>query len=139
MVDLDLGPLRKAPLFAPLGEEEIRSFAEVAEVTEHAKGDTLADEGAFGHRFHVLLDGRAVVERRGERLAELSAGDFVGEIGLLGGGPSTATVRCIAPTRCITLEREAFWSVLQSEPEIALRILELVARRLQEEFRPGPH
>lgn len=139
MVDVDLGPLRKAPLFAPLRDEEIQSFAEAAGVTEHAEGDTLADEGVLGHRFHVLLDGKAIVERGGERLAELSAGDFVGEIGLLGGGPSTATVRCTSPTRCLTLEREAFWAVLQSEPEIALRILELVARRLQEEFRPGPH
>jgi CRP-like cAMP-binding protein len=79
------------------------------------------------------------VERDGREIATVGAGDFIGEIGLLGGGPSTATVRCTSPVRALTLRREEFWAVLEAEPSIALRILEVVCRRLQRQFRVGPH
>lgn len=139
MAQIDVAHLRKVPLFAPLGEEEVQAFAEAAELTEHPDGDLLTEQGVLGYRFHLLLEGAVVVERDGRPVTSLSDGDFVGEIGLLGGGPSLATVRCTAPTRCLTLRREDFWAVLQAEPEIALRLLEVVARRLEEQFGPRSH
>jgi CRP-like cAMP-binding protein len=105
-------------------------------VSEHGPGEALTEEGSIGYRFYLLLDGSAVVERGGDTVATIGAGDFVGEIALLGGGRSTATVRCQAATRCLTLRREEFWAVLEAEPAIALRILEVVARRLERELRP---
>jgi CRP-like cAMP-binding protein len=90
-----------------------------------------------GYRFHLLLDGQAVAERGGVVVGTVSAGEFVGEIGLLGGGPATATVRCTRPTRCLTLRRERFWEVLEAEPAIALRILEVVCRRIVAESQAG--
>jgi CRP-like cAMP-binding protein len=83
------------------------------------------------------MEGSAVVERDGRQINEVGPGDFVGELGLLGGGPSTATVRCTEPARCLTLRREDFWAVLEAEPAIALRILEVLSRRLVRELRTG--
>jgi CRP/FNR family transcriptional regulator, cyclic AMP receptor protein len=130
--------LRRAELFAALTPDQVRPFAEAARETTHPVGETLTEEGSHGHRFHLFLEGSAVVERGGEEVATIGPGDFVGEIGLLGGGPSTATVRCTSPVRALTLRREEFWAVLEAEPRIALRILELVCRRLERELRPGP-
>ena len=62
----------------------------------------------------------------------------MGEIGLLGGGAATATVRSTAPTRCLELRRERFWEVLEAEPAIALRILEVVCRRMVREMGTIP-
>jgi CRP-like cAMP-binding protein len=134
---VDIDRLRRATLFSALGEDEVRRFVDASTVTEHDAGDALTEQGALGHRFHLVLEGAAEVERDGRPLATLGLGDFVGELGLLGGGPSTATVRCTAPTTCLTLRREAFWEVLADEPAIALRILEVVSRRLVREFRTG--
>jgi CRP-like cAMP-binding protein len=138
VADVDLEWLRKVTVFSVLTPEQLGTLARAAEVTEHAEGDHLTQEGAHGFRFHLLLDGGAAVERAGAEIARIGPGDFVGEIGLLGGGPSTATVRCTAPTRCLTLRREAFWEALETEPSIALRILEVVCRRLERELRLGP-
>jgi CRP/FNR family transcriptional regulator, cyclic AMP receptor protein len=129
--------LRKVSVFAVLGPEQLDRLVAAATETEHAAGDALTRQGVLGHRFHLILEGSAVVERDGTQIASIAPGDFVGEIGLLGGGPSTATVRCTEPTRCLTLRREDFWAVLEAEPEIALRILEVVCRRLEAELRPG--
>ncbi|HJV04716.1 MAG TPA: cyclic nucleotide-binding domain-containing protein [Actinomycetota bacterium] len=136
MIDPEM--LRRSELFAALTPEQIRPFAEAARETIHQEGETLTEEGTLGYRFHLLLEGSAVVDRGGREVARIGPGDFVGEIGLLGGGPSTATVRCVTPVRALTLRREEFWAVLEAEPRIALRILEVVCRRLERELRPGP-
>jgi CRP-like cAMP-binding protein len=48
-------------------------------------------------------------------------------------------VRATQPIRCLTLRREVFWEILEAEPAIALRILEVVSRRLVQEFRADAH
>jgi CRP-like cAMP-binding protein len=137
VTDNDVDRLRRATLFSALGDEQIGRFASAARVTDHPAGEMLTEQGTLGHRFHLLLEGSAVVERDGTQINEVGPGDFVGELGLLGGGPSTATVRCTEPTRCLTLRREDFWEVLEDEPAIALRILEVLSRRLVRELRTG--
>jgi CRP/FNR family transcriptional regulator, cyclic AMP receptor protein len=134
---VDVDRLRRVTLFSALGEDEVKRFVDAATVTQHPAGEALTEQGTLGHRFHLLLEGAAEVERDGRRLGSVGPGDFVGELGLLGGGPSTATVRCTEPTTCLTLRREAFWEVLEAEPAIALRILEVVSRRLVRQFRTG--
>jgi CRP/FNR family cyclic AMP-dependent transcriptional regulator len=138
VAEVDLEGLRKVTVFSVLTPEQLGTLAEAAQVTEHGEGEYLTQEGIFGHRFHLLLEGGAVVERGGTEIARIGPGDFVGEIGLLGGGASTASVRCTVPIRCLTLRREAFWEALEQEPSIALRILEVVCRRLERELRPSP-
>jgi CRP-like cAMP-binding protein len=135
--DADVGRLKRSTLFAALDDEQVRRFVEVATVTEHQPGETLTEQGSLGHRFHLILEGAADVERDGKGIASLGEGDFLGELGLLGGGPSTATVRCTMPTRCLTLRREVFWQVLEDEPALALRILEVLSRRLVQDLRTG--
>jgi CRP/FNR family cyclic AMP-dependent transcriptional regulator len=135
-VPIDPETLRKSEVFSALSTEQLSKLVEAAEVTEHSPGETLTEEGGIGYKFHLLLKGSALVEREGETVATVGTGDFVGEIALLGGGRSTATVRCQEPTRCLTIRREKFWGVLEAEPAIALRILEVVARRLERELRP---
>ena len=131
--------LKRATVFSVLTDEQLERIAAAATETEHAEGEALTEQGVIGHRFHLILDGTAEVERDGEHVADLRRGDFVGELGLLGGGPSTATVRATSPIACVTLEREAFWQVLEDEPAIALRILEVVSRRMVQELRAGAH
>jgi len=130
MSDVDPDLLRRATVFSTCTTEQLRRLAEAATVTQHPAGELLAEEGVIGHRFHLFLEGAADAERDGAVVGGVRAGEFVGEIGLLGGGPATATVRCTEDTRALTLERERFWELLEAEPAIALRILEIVCRRL---------
>ncbi len=138
-VTVDITQLKRATVFSVLSDEQLDRIAAAATETEHPQGEVLTEQGVIGHRFHLILEGDAEVERDGVHLADLGRGDFVGELGLLGGGPSTATVRATRPIRCLTLRREAFWEVLEAEPAIALRILEVVSRRMVQEFRADTH
>lgn len=135
-VPVDAEALRNSEVFSALSDGELSKLVGSAQETVHPPGEALTEEGAIGYRFYLLLEGSARVERGGQTVATIGPGDFVGEIALLGGGRSTATVRCQESTRCLTIRREQFWAVLEAEPAIALRILEVVARRLERELRP---
>jgi CRP-like cAMP-binding protein len=138
MATVDAAMLRRTMVFSALSDQQFDTLINAGEVTEHAPGETLAEEGSHGHRFHLILEGKAEVERAGRTIATVGQGDFIGEVSLLGGGTSTATVRCTDPTTCLTIRREPFWELLESEPAIALRILEVVCRRLEHELRGSP-
>jgi len=135
----DISPevLQQVTVFSTCTPEQLALLARAATISEHSVGEELTSQGSIGRHFHLLLEGGAVVDRSGQTIATVSAGDFVGEIALLGGGRSTATVRATAPIRCLTLERQAFWEVLEAEPAIALRILEVVCRRLEQAVSPA--
>ena len=138
MADVDPEVLRKVTVFSTCTPEQLAALLAAASTAEHSPGEALTEEGVMGHRFHLILDGEARAERGGDEVGAVGRGEFVGEIGLLGGGAATATVRCTAPTRCLELRRERFWEVLEAEPAIALRILEVVCRRLVRETGTGP-
>jgi CRP-like cAMP-binding protein len=138
MSEVDQEALRGVTVFSGLSPEELARVTATAFTTEHPPGDELTEQGAYSHRFYLILDGKVSVERDGAAVATLGPGEFIGEISLLGGGKATATVRCEEPTRCLVLRREDFWSLLEDEPAIALRILEVVCRRLAEEYGRGP-
>ena len=55
-------------------------------------GRVITREGEKGRDFVAIVEGSAVVERKGRRINRLGAGDFFGEIALVTGEPRTATV-----------------------------------------------
>jgi CRP-like cAMP-binding protein len=136
--DVDPEVLRKVTVLSTCTTNQLAHLIEAATTSDHQPGEPLTEEGVMGHRFHLILEGEAQAERGGRTVGRVGRGEFVGEIGLLGGGAATATVRCTAPTRCLELRRERFWELLESEPAIALRILEVVCRRLVRELGTSP-
>lgn len=135
MADIDPLILKQVTVFSTCTPEQLEKLASAGTVVGHDTGALLTAQGVVGHRFHLILDGKADISRGGQVVAAIGQGDFVGEIGLLGGGAATATVTCGARTTTLTLRRERFWELLEAEPAIALRILEVVCRRLEEEVR----
>ncbi|MEO7295616.1 MAG: cyclic nucleotide-binding domain-containing protein, partial [Candidatus Limnocylindria bacterium] len=71
------------------------------------------------------------IERDGEILADRGAGEVLGEIALLDGGPRTATVTLTEDSRLLVLARREFQTLLDEFPEVRLHVFETVARRLR--------
>jgi voltage-gated potassium channel len=82
----------------------------------------LTGEGAAGYSFFVLREGTATVSIDGDEIRTLVAGDFFGELALLGDGRRTATVTAASPSRVLVLFGTEFRRLQREHPELAERI-----------------
>jgi CRP/FNR family transcriptional regulator, cyclic AMP receptor protein len=114
--------LAGAPIFDPLGPEELAAIAPWFELQEVGPGVSLTGEGASGYSFFVLRDGTATVTINGIEVRTLGPGDFFGELAILGDGRRTATVTTAEASHVLVLFGTEFRQLQQEHPEIAAQI-----------------
>lgn len=127
--------IRRVPLFARCSNKQLAQVASLADEIDLPPGKRVITEGDRGREFFVLLEGSVDVTRGDQKLATLSAGDFVGEIALVSDIPRTATVTTTSPVRALVVTDRAFRSLLERSAEIQLKVLEALAERLVETTR----
>lgn len=119
------------PLFASCSKAELVRIATVADELDLPEGQTIIREGDRGREFFVIASGGVRVTRKGRKLRELGAGEWVGEIALISDVPRTATVVTTAPTRVLVVTDRDFKHVLRQAPSIAIKLLDTLAERLR--------
>jgi CRP/FNR family cyclic AMP-dependent transcriptional regulator len=124
--------LAKAPFFSQLSKRHLQSLAKVSQVFDFPTGAAIVEEGAVSSSFFVILEGQAKAVRKGRTVKRLMGGDFFGEISLLDPGPRTATVVAESNVRVLDLAGKDFLDVLADEPQLSIRILQELAKRLRE-------
>lgn len=122
------------PLFADCSRRELRELAETADEVVVPADYTLTREGASGREFVIIVEGAAVVTRRGRKVNQLRSGDFLGEIALVSRGPRTATVKTTQPTHALVITASAFRALMRRMPSIQIKVLQALAERLPSEF-----
>lgn len=99
-------------------------------------GEIVFREGDPGHTMFVVRAGQVRITRHvrgGERtFAVLGAGEFFGEMAVLSGRPRTATATAVEALTLLELDEKRFDAMINSQAEIAARILKKLARRLDE-------
>lgn len=92
----------------------------------------LAEQELQGREPLIVVDGQATVRRDGRQLAQLSAGDVIGEMSLIDGKPRSATVTADTNMTLLVIHGRAFKPLLQSVPGMAEGILTALAERLRQ-------
>lgn len=89
---------------------------------------------------YIILSGRVKVlipDENGHEviLTIMGAQEYVGEMGLLDGLPSSATVEALEPCEVLRLPRTAFLSCLEGNGEVAMLVLRNLVKRLRDADR----
>ncbi|MBI4495570.1 MAG: cyclic nucleotide-binding domain-containing protein [Deltaproteobacteria bacterium] len=99
------------------------------------QGTVLFREGDPGQEMFIIQKGKVRVKKKvgpGEQvLAELSAGEFFGEMALLLGLDRSATVETVEDSKILVIRPETFEALLKSNIEIAIKMLKKMAGRLR--------
>jgi ATP-binding cassette subfamily B protein len=99
-------------VFRELPEEEPEAIAGKLDTVQVESGATIVRQGAPADKFFIIIEGEVEVIREdngvSRKVATLQRGQFFGEIAVLRDIPRTATVRAVAPTRLLTMDRDAF-------------------------------
>jgi CRP/FNR family transcriptional regulator, cyclic AMP receptor protein len=127
--------IRRIDFFQPLDDRTVNQIARVCIVREYSPGDYIVRQGDAGLGLYFITRGRARVEmvREGVStlIAELSPGEFVGELSIIDQKPRLANVICTADTSCLLLTRDRFTKLLHKYPEIAMQMARALAARLR--------
>ena len=129
--------LEQTPMFANLAAEDLERIAQVARIRSYRAGELIVHEGDISGGFYILTMGKVEVLKgqdldTAKVLDEMGAGDFFGEMSIIDAYPRSATIRALEPTECVTLRRVDFMRQLEQRPEIAVRMLPDLVKRLRE-------
>lgn len=129
--DEKLEKLRQVPLFSHLGRRETERLSMLADELDVPDGQVLTHQGANGGEFFIVLAGQVAIEKDGQRIATMNAGDFLGEIALIDGKPRTATARAERDVRLLVIGRAPFHELMDEFPEVRVSVLQALAERVR--------
>jgi len=122
--------LRAVPLFANVDDSDLDIIGAAVTELSFGPGDVLIRAGSTAREFVIVLDGQLSVMLGENEIATIDAGGFAGEMGLLTGAPRNATVAAKEATRVLHIDSRSFDNVLNEAPQIAVKMLPVVARRV---------
>jgi CRP-like cAMP-binding protein len=99
-----------------------------------APGEVVFEQGEPGDELFVVQSGEVELTRRGpggpRRVARLGAGEFFGETSAVEGSLRTTRAAAVGPACVLRLDRETVEAMCVSQPEIAIRLIRGLVRRL---------
>lgn len=133
---VELAFLRKVPLFEALPDEDLAEIRAHFHERSYPKNSVIFLEDETGDYMYVVREGRVKVVRQlpsGKEtiLAFHDAGEYFGEMSLLDGGTTPASVIAVAPTTILSLSRRDFRNLL-TNPTVNEALLHMLCRRCRE-------
>jgi len=99
-------------------------------------GTVLFKDGDAGKQMFVIQKGKIKISKQvGDQektLANLTAGEFFGEMAILNNEPRTATATVEEDSVVLVIDTKTFESMIRGNAEIALRMIKKLAERLKE-------
>jgi NTE family protein len=122
-------------LFRTLSSEQRQKALGAMVRQDLTRGQMLVAQGGPSDSLFMVLHGALAVRRAGdlEPIAELRAGEVVGEIGFFANIPRTADVIAIRDTSVLVLTRTAYQDLAKDAPAIVEALLAALAQRFAKE------
>ena len=129
--------LRRVWLFSGLDEAQLESISRFSFQKTFAPGDMIVEEGHTGNGLYVIISGEVEVVKglattRCSSVPSRGPGDVFGEMALVGEWPRTASVRALDEVKCLGVDRWVFLAQLEREPQVGIRMLQILAQRLRQ-------
>ena len=125
--------LESADMFRDLNRKDVESFAYYIQAYAAPKGVKVLQEGGRESYMFVIATGKLDVFKNGggnsgdKKIATIRAGKTIGEMSILDGMPHSATAVVVEPATLLLLTKSKFEQFMQSDPEVALKVLRKMA------------
>ncbi len=118
-----------------LREIEASDFQDLLEAADYkvfGSGETVIREGDEGDFFYHVFSGAVNVIKGGQVIVRLGPGDFFGEISLVTGEKTNATVVAESESVILTVSSARFKQVVDMNEKMAMKLAEVITRRQEE-------
>jgi CRP/FNR family cyclic AMP-dependent transcriptional regulator len=128
--------LRNHPLFCELTPSMLERISTYVKRRSVTKGSTIFEKGDAGVGLIGVVSGSvkisvASADGRDIVLNIIRPGEVFGEIALLDGRARTANATAMSDCELIVIERREFIPFLRSEPDVTLKLMEILCSRLR--------
>jgi HEAT repeat protein len=127
--------LKRIPLYSSMHLEQLRTVAVHLTERDVRAGGVIFREGEFSHELYLIVAGKVeIVQQRASgplTLVKLAAGDFFGDIALVGDQPRSASAVAVEPTVLLTLSPEHFRQIVLGDPAISFEIFRALSARIR--------
>ncbi len=129
--------LAHVDLFSTLNKKELQTLAKSCQERSYSAGTVLFSQGDTGVGLYVLKNGKVRItiatnpDRAEVEVGIYGPGDVLGEMALLDDLPRSATVTAIEDVTALLLPVWEFRTILQTHPDMSLKLLGVLSRRLR--------
>jgi CRP/FNR family transcriptional regulator, dissimilatory nitrate respiration regulator len=129
--------MRQLPLFSAVAEKDLKGLLAGCRLESAPAGSELLSPADRADRFFLILAGRVKIfqlSAKGDEqiLHFYGPGDTFGEAAMWAGGRYPAYAETAADCRLLVIGRDALREAIRANPELAVRMMTGMARKLQE-------
>jgi len=128
--------LNEIKIFSSMNEAELKDISKRLIVKNYDKNETIFFEDDTNQYMYIILKGKVkVLKTTGEGkdviLAMHHAGDFFGEVSLINGKTTPASVVAMEDSQLAIISRSEFHSILLSHQKVLQNLLEILSEKLR--------
>jgi CRP/FNR family transcriptional regulator, cyclic AMP receptor protein len=128
--------LAQASIFAGLDPKQLETLASLTVRKRFRAREVILRKGDAALQIYVILRGRVKTittggEGRHAAFSIMGPGEVFGEVAVLDGERRSATITALEPCELVLIQRNDFFHFLERAPQAAIKLLEVLARRLR--------
>jgi CRP-like cAMP-binding protein len=127
------------PLLANFNANELTLLSSFGDSRSYQPGDVVIRQGDENDYLYLVLKGKLEVLQEvddvDQVVAELEAGDSLGEVSIFDPGPASATVRAGSDSEVWLITRESLERLHSANPKVAYRLLTRITTCLSKRMR----
>jgi len=132
--------LQNIQLFSSLTDEELQRIANKIRIEEFKKNEIVLREEDTSEFMYIILDGKVKVVQTTEDGKEIilalhKSQDFFGEISLIDGKTSPATVQASEDSFIAFISKKDFYTLLSAQSKVLEKLLQILCARLRDSWK----
>jgi len=129
--------LRRSSIFSSLNDDESSELAELTIERSFMPNEFIFWDGDAPEWFYIIAEGKVKVLKHSSLgkefiIAFFGSGEMFGEVAVFENKPYPASAQAMVETKVVGIKREAILSFLANRPQVALRIINVLAGRLRD-------
>jgi len=129
--------LKRIPIFENLNRRELEALERIIHERVYKPGEVIFHQGDAGVGMYIIEKGvvQIIYEPTNQLLAELTDGEFFGELALLDESPRSATAMAKTECKMLGFFQSDLFGLLERDPRLGVKIVLELARIIGERLK----
>lgn len=123
--------MRSVNMFRGTDEMVLTQIGEIMEERFYPADEQVFKEGEEGDCMYIVYSGEVRIHKGNHTLATFKKNDFFGELSLLDSDIRSASATCSSDCTLFVIHQEAFYDILETQPQVARGILHELCKRIR--------